>query len=248
MDVYEQMAERIRRSRYAIALTGAGISVESGIPDFRSADGLWSKYDPQEFAYIESFRANPAKVWKMLVELDEILLRAKPNGAHLSLAELEKRGILRVVITQNVDSLHQRAGSTGVVEFHGNNRVLRCDECGWRVPREAVSLTSLPPLCACGSALRPDLVFFGEAIPAAAYNQALVAAEKCDFMLIVGTSASVAPASHLPLLAKRKGAFLLEINPRASELTHHLTDLRIAEPAGVALPAMLTAIDNNDHS
>lgn len=248
MDVYEQMAERIRRSRYAIALTGAGISVESGIPDFRSADGLWSKYDPLEFAYIESFRANPAKVWKMLVELDEVLLKAKPNGAHLSLAELEKRGILRAVVTQNVDSLHQRAGSMVVVEFHGNNRTLRCDACGWRVPREAVSLAILPPMCSCGSALRPDLVFFGEAIPAAAYNQALVAAEKCDFMVIVGTSASVAPASHLPLLAKRKGAFLLEINPRASELSHHLTDLRIAEPAGIALPAILTAIDNKDHS
>lgn len=248
MDVYEQMAERFRRSRYAIALTGAGISVESGIPDFRSADGLWSKYDPVEFAYIASFRANPAKVWKMLVELDGILLRAKPNGAHLALAELEKRGILRAVVTQNVDSLHQRAGSTRVVEFHGNSRTLRCDACERRFPRETVSLASLPPLCGCGGALRPDLVFFGEAIPDDAYHQALVAAEKCDLMLIVGTSASVAPASQLPLVAKRKGAFLLEINPRASELTHHLTDLRIAEPAGIALPAILTAIDNKDHS
>lgn len=248
MDVYEQVAERIRRSRYAIALTGAGISVESGIPDFRSSDGLWSKYDPLEYAYIESFRANPAKVWRMLVELDTVLLKAKPNGAHLSLAELEKRGMLRVVVTQNVDSLHQRAGSKVVVEFHGNNRTLRCDACGWRVPREAVSLASLPPMCSCGTALRPDLVFFGEAIPTDAYNQALAAAEKCDFMVIVGTSASVAPASHLPLFAKRRGAFLLEINPRASELSHHMTDLRIAEPAGVALPAILTAIDNNDLS
>ena len=247
MGIYQQMADRIRRSQYAIALTGAGISVESGIPDFRSADGLWSKYDPLEFAYIESFRANPGRVWKMLVELDEILLRAKPNGAHLSLAELEKRGILRAIVTQNVDSLHQRAGSRVVVEFHGNNRSLRCDVCGWKVAREAVSLAALPPLCSCGGALRPDLVFFGEAIPAAAYNQALAVAEKCDFMVIIGTSASVAPASHLPLLAKRKGAFLLEINPRASELSKHLTDVRIAEPAGVALPAILTAIDNHDH-
>ena len=196
MDVYEQIAERIARSRYAIALTGAGISVESGIPDFRSAGGLWSKYDPLEFAYIEAFRANPAKVWKMLVELDEILLQAKPNGAHLALAELEKRGILRAVITQNIDSLHQRAGSTVVVEFHGNNRILRCDRCNRRFPREVVSLQSLPPRCACGSALRPDLIFFGEAIPPDAYHQAMAAAEKCDFMLIVGTSASVAPASH----------------------------------------------------
>src|SRR5512136_174187 len=103
MDNYEQMAERITRSRYAIALTGAGISVESGIPDFRSSGGLWSKYDPAEFAYIESFRANPAKVWRMIAELDGLLLSAKPNAAHLALAELEKRGMLRAVITQNVD-------------------------------------------------------------------------------------------------------------------------------------------------
>jgi NAD-dependent deacetylase len=247
MDVYEQIAERIVRSRYAIALTGAGISVESGIPDFRSAGGLWSKYDPLEFAYIEAFRANPAKVWKMLVELDEILLKAKPNGAHLVLAELEKRGILRAVITQNIDSLHQRAGSTVVVEFHGNNRILRCDRCSRRFPREGVSLESLPPRCSCGSALRPDLVFFGETIPTDAYHQAMAAAEKCDFMLIVGTSASVAPASNLPLLAKRKGAFLLEINPQASGISHHLTDLRLAESAGVALPAILAVIDNKDH-
>lgn len=247
MDNYEQMAERITRSRHAIALTGAGISVESGIPDFRSAGGLWSKYDPAEFAYIESFRANPAKVWKMIAELDEILLSAKPNAAHLALAEMEKRGILRAIITQNVDSLHQRAGSTVVVEFHGNNRSLRCDSCGRGFPRESISLKSLPPLCSCGSALRPDLVFFGEAIPGDAYRQAMAAAEKCDFMLIVGTSASVAPASQLPVVAKRKGAFLLEINPCASELTHRLTDMRLAEPAGIALPAILAAIDNRDH-
>jgi NAD-dependent deacetylase len=247
MDDYEQIAERITRSRFAIALTGAGISVESGIPDFRSAGGLWSKYDPLEFAYIEAFRANPAKVWKMLVELDEVLLSARPNAAHLALAELEKRGMLRAVITQNVDSLHQRAGSTTVVEFHGNNRSLRCDSCSKRFDREFVSFKSLPPLCSCGSALRPDLVFFGEAIPGDAYRQAMAAAEKCDFMLIVGTSASVAPASQLPLVAKRKGAFLLEINPSASELTHRLTDMRLAEPAGIALPAILAAIDNKDH-
>jgi len=158
MNNYQQIAERISRSKYGVALTGAGISVESGIPDFRSPGGLWSKYDPREFGYIESFRANPGKVWKMLVELDEVLMRADPNPAHLALAELEKRGILKVVITQNVDSLHQRAGSTKVVEFHGNNRTLRCDSCRQGFPRETVSMKRLPPLCPCGNALRPRSV------------------------------------------------------------------------------------------
>ena len=248
MDYYQQMAERISRCRYAVALTGAGISVESGIPDFRSAGGLWSKYDPMEFADIESFRANPGKVWKMLVELDETLLRADPNPAHRALAELEMRGILRVLITQNVDSLHQRAGSTKVIEFHGNNRQLRCDSCGQRFPRESVSLVSLPPRCSCGSALRPDLVFFGEAIPGDAYRQAMAAAEKCDFLLVVGTSASVAPASLIPRVAKQNGAFLLEINPEASELSQHLTDFHIAESAGIALPGIVAALGKMDYS
>ncbi len=248
MNDYQRMAERISRSRYAVALTGAGISVESGIPDFRSAGGLWSKYDPMEFAYIESFRANPAKVWKMLVELDEILLKAEPNPAHRAMAELEVRGILKALITQNVDSLHQRAGSTKVVEFHGNNRTLRCDSCGQRFPREAITLQSLPPRCPCRGALRPDLVFFGEAIPSDAYRQAMAAAEKCDFLLVVGTSASVAPASLIPRVAKRNGAFILEINPVASELSYHLTDYHIAEVAGIALPGIVAALDKKDHS
>ncbi len=247
MDDYRRMAGRIYRSAYVVALTGAGISVESGIPDFRSAGGLWSKYDPMEYGTIESFRANPAKVWKMLAELDEVLLRADPNPAHRALAELEKRGILRLIITQNVDSLHQRAGNTKVVEFHGNNRTLRCDSCGRTFPRATVSLKSLPPRCLCGEALRPELVFFGEPIPGEAFHQAIAAAEKCDLMLIVGTSASVAPASQIPQVAKRKGAFLLEINPKASELSHHLTDFRIAEPAGIALPGILAALDESDH-
>jgi NAD-dependent deacetylase len=246
MDNYQPMAERISRSKYTVALTGAGISVESGIPDFRGSGGLWSRYDPLEFGYIESFRANPAKVWKMLVELDEMLLSANPNPAHLALAEMERRGILRAVITQNVDSLHQRAGSMKVVEFHGNNRTLRCDSCGKRFQRESVSFKILPPLCLCGTALRPDLVFFGEIIPSDAYREAVVMMEKCDFMLIIGTSASVSPASYLPRVAKQHGAYLVEINPKASELSYQLANYRIAEQAGIALPAILAALDNMD--
>ena len=220
--------------------------MESGIPDFRSPGGLWSKYDPREFGTIESFRANPGKVWQMLVELDEVLMRADPNPGHLALAELERRGILKVVITQNVDSLHQRAGSIEVIEFHGNNRVLRCESCGREFQRESVSLRSLPPRCACKGALRPDIVFFGEPIPEEAYHRSMAAASRCDLMLIIGTSASVAPASTLPRIAKGNGAFLLEINPEASELTHHLTDLHVSESAGLALSGIVAALDMHD--
>ncbi|MGV8073605.1 MAG: NAD-dependent deacetylase [Syntrophobacteraceae bacterium] len=242
MDNYKRAAEVLQRSRHVVALTGAGISVESGIPDFRSEGGLWTKFDPEEFAHIQSFRANPGKIWKMLVELDRVLLEASPNPAHVALAELERRGILKSIITQNVDSLHQRAGSTNVIEFHGSNRTLRCDGCGKSCARESISLERLPPVCRCGSPLRPDVVFFGENIPQDAYRQATSEATRCDAMLIVGTSAVVAPASYFPFMAKERGAFLIEINPSRTELSSGMADLHIAEPAGKALPAIIEVL------
>ncbi len=243
MNIYEGLAERFLAGGRVVALTGAGISVESGIPDFRSAGGLWSRYDPFEYARIESFRANPAKVWNMLLEMDQLLCGAAPNPAHFALAELERRGILHAVITQNVDSLHQRAGSVKVIEFHGHNRTLRCDSCGSRISRDSIALQVLPPLCACGGPLRPDVVFFGEDIPAGHFEEAMAEAQKCDMMLVIGTSATVAPASLLPVAAKEGAAFLLEINPTQTELSCRLSDLHIAEPAGKALPAIVAALD-----
>jgi NAD-dependent deacetylase len=244
MDHYRLFADSLLKSSYAVALTGAGISVESGIPDFRSQDGLWSKYDPMEFGHIDSFRANPSKVWRMLREMDALLVGADPNPAHFALAQLETRGILKTVITQNVDSLHQRAGSARVIEFHGHGRTLRCESCSSRFPRGEVNLTTLPPLCPCGGPLRPEFVFFGETIPPEAHEEALSAARACDLMLIVGTSATVAPASYLPYEAKRRGAFLIEINPIATELSQRMSDLYIAEPAGKALPAVLKVLES----
>jgi len=234
MDNYHRFSELLLKSRYAVALTGAGISVESGIPDFRGNDGLWTKYDPFEYGYIDSFRANPAKVWKMLVEMGALVEGVNPNEAHLALGELEKLGIIKMVITQNVDSLHQRGGSSNVVEFHGNFRTMHCDNCQKPFARADISLVRLPPLCSCGGPIRPDVVLFGEEIPPEAYSIAFDAAEKCDLMVIVGTSATVAPASHLPLIAKRRGAHVLEINPVASEVSGQITELHITECAAVA--------------
>jgi NAD-dependent deacetylase len=199
-----------------------------------------------EYGHIGSFRNNPGKVWKMLMEMDELLSRALPNSAHFALAQLEDRRILKRIITQNIDSLHQRAGSSNVIEFHGSNRSLRCDVCGERFARESVSLATLPPSCSCGSALRPDFVFFGETISPEAYGQAISAAEECDFMLIVGTSASVAPASHLPRIAKSGGAYLLEINPSSTDLSLGMSDFHIARSAGMALPAIVAALGNKN--
>lgn len=246
MTVYRQAAQSILQSRRAVALTGAGISVESGIPDFRSSTGLWARYDPMEYAHIESFLGNPAKVWKMLLEMDRLVSGAEPNPAHFALAELERIGRLQGVITQNIDSLHQRAGSCHVVEFHGHGRTLGCVRCDRHVARETVNIGSLPPLCECGGVLRPDLVFFGEGIPLQADQEARNLVANCDLLLIVGTSASVAPASSLPRLAKRNGAKLIEINTGPTELAEHLVDLRITKSAGVALPAILEAMGSPD--
>lgn len=243
MNSYEKAAQKLSRCRNVVALTGAGISVESGIPDFRSEGGLWSKYNPMEYALIDAFYANPGKVWEMLVELDELLERAEPNPAHYALAEMEARGILKVVITQNIDSLHQKAGSGHVIEFHGHNRTLRCDRCGRSYERETVSLEKVPPMCVCGDPIRPEIVFFGENIPPNAYRESIAAVRSCDMMIIVGTSATVAPASFLPRTAKDAGAFILEVNPTPTGLTHSVSDLHIAEAAGKALPAILGALN-----
>jgi NAD-dependent deacetylase len=242
---HEQAANRLQLSRYAVALTGAGISVESGIPDFRSAGGLWSRFDPMEFGHIESFRRNPAKVWQMLLEMDALLEQATPNPAHVVLAQLEQRQLLKAVVTQNVDSLHQRAGSAAVIEYHGHGRTLRCEECGRVHARERLALATLPPRCSCGGPLRPSFVFFGEDIPPQAHRQAMEAVGACDLLMVVGTSGTVAPASYLPAVAKEHGAFILEINPVRTEISTRFADLSIAEPAGKALPGILAALDGS---
>ncbi len=240
----EEAARAILKSKKSVALTGAGISVESGIPDFRSPGGLWSKYDPLEYGHIGSFRSNPGKVWKMLLEIDQLLDRANPNVAHDVLAELEKRGFLNAVITQNIDSLHQKAGSVNVIEYHGHNRSLRCEACGKTYPKSEVDFSKIPPVCACGGLLRPEFVFFGEPIPSRERQLAETAATGCDVMLVIGTSGSVAPANYLPHIAKRHGATIVEINPGETELPKNIIDITIREKAGSALKKILEYINS----
>jgi NAD-dependent deacetylase len=242
MDKYQEFSELLIQSRWAVALTGAGISVESGIPDFRSKEGLWARYDPFEYGHIDSFRANPAKVWKLLMEMGALTESANPNEAHIALGELERLGIIKMVITQNVDSLHQRGGSRNVVEFHGNFREMHCDNCLKPFLREEISLETIPPLCSCGGPIRPDVVLFGEGIPPQAYARAFEAAGLCDLMLVVGTSATVAPASQLPLVAKKNGAHILEINPASSEMSYWVTELHIMEPAAAAMRSIMEIV------
>jgi NAD-dependent deacetylase len=234
------VADWIVEARSVTALTGAGISVESGIPDFRGKGGLWTKYDPGEYASIYNFVEDPDKVWNMLTELIDTVEAADQNPAHLALAELEGMGRLDGIITQNVDSLHQRAGSKVVVEFHGHNRSMRCQSCGkdYHVDKRR---EEMPPRCECGGYLRPNAVLFDEPIPMDAMVRARELASGSDLMLVIGTSATVAPASYMPYLTKSNDGRLVEVNPEVTQLTHD-ADLSLFGPAGTVMPAVVDAV------
>ena len=241
-DLIHQTAQAIHRSHKVVAITGAGISVESGIPDFRGAGGLWEKYDPAEYATIEAFQANPQKVWTMLKEMGSLLEKSRPNPAHLALARLEEMGHVRSVITQNIDHLHQNAGSRRVIEYHGSHQKLICLTCGRLYDREEVKLEVLPPRCRCAGVLKPNVVFFGEPIPADAHLQAQEEAKNCEVMLVVGTSAVVSPACEIPEMAKRAGGTIVEINLEETQLTRYVSDWILKGSAALILQSILERV------
>jgi len=239
----QKAAQLIGSAKCAVALTGSGISVESGIPPFRGAGGLWEKMDPMEVAHIDSFRRDPARVWELLIrDLKECLDRARPNPAHLALARLEAMGILKGVITQNVDGLHQAAGNRDVIEFHGTFAWQRCMDCQRRLETHRVELDQIPPRCECGGILRPDCVFFGEMIPPEHLHRSRQLSERCDVMLVVGTSAVVQPAAFMPVIAKQCGATVIEINPESTPLTANISDLLVKGPAGQVFTGIMAAM------
>ena len=241
MDLMTQAAEIICRSDMTLALTGAGISTESGIPDFRSVGGLWSKYRVEEYATITAFIEDPEKVWMMFREMDEMLSAAKPNKAHLGMGELEKLGYLHYIITQNVDSLHQAGGAKNVIEYHGHSRSLSCLRCGNRYTAEEKRGESLPK-CRCGEILKPDVVLFEEGIPPEALNRSFQMASSAQVLMIVGTSAVVSPANTIPLNAKQNGATLIEINTERTHLTDRVTDVFIQGEAGKIIETLVVEV------
>ena len=195
----DRLAELVRERQPCVVLTGAGISTESGIPDFRSAEGIWAQYDPAEVAHIDALRRDPARVWEFYALRLDALARAEPNDGHRALAELEERGWMRAVVTQNIDGLHQRAGSREVVEVHGSLREAECIHCGVRVPMEdAVASLPLPPCPECGEILKPGVVMFGELLPAQAIERAQALAAEAGLLLVVGSSLEVHPVAALP--------------------------------------------------
>ncbi len=237
----ETAAEAIGSARHGVALTGAGISVESGIPDFRSAGGLWSVFDPMEYATLSCFLRDPAKAWRLYRALGRSVEGKTPNAAHAALARLEREGLLRGVVTQNVDGLHQAAGSARVLEIHGSASRLACIGCGHAEPMLARHLDEGPvPSCpSCGRPLKPDVVLFEESVRAMDAIGDLL--RRCDVLVLVGTSAEVAPASFLPVDAHRRGACIVEFNVGPTWLTDELAGSRailVRGPASATVPAV----------
>jgi NAD-dependent deacetylase len=229
----------LRDAGRAVALTGSGISAESGVPTFREAQtGLWERYDPQELATPEAFASNPHLVWEWYEWRRNLVAKAEPNSGHGALAELERRIPNFTLVTQNVDGLHERAGSRKVIELHGNILRSRCsleDE----VAQPEEHDRSVPPRCArCGALLRPDVVWFGEMLPAGALEAASLAARECELFLSIGTSSLVYPAAALPYEALENGATLVEVNPSETPLTPH-ADYSLRGPGGEVLPRLL---------
>jgi NAD-dependent deacetylase len=240
-------------SRSVVALTGAGLSVESGIPPFRGPGGLWTKHGEPPMNGYELFLADPAAAWRerlhprasWAVGLAETLGRAKPNPGHLALAELERIGVLDFVITQNVDDLHRQAGSKALLEIHGNHALLRCLGCHTRFEPAAIPVdeAQLPPLCPeCGGTIKGDTVQFGEPIPPDVLRGCYRAVERCDCMLVIGTTATVYPAAEFPFEVLRRGGQVIEVNPYESELTHAAT-LSLAGPGGMVLPRLVEHVE-----
>jgi NAD-dependent deacetylase len=239
------LAELVRRRQPCVVLTGAGVSTESGIPDFRSPNGLWAQFDPLEYGSIEAFRRDPLKVWSFYKPRVAMLAEAEPNSAHRALAELERLGFVEAVVTQNIDLLHERAGSRQVVEVHGSIRTSTCPDCGARYGLERVlellADADAPACPACGALLKPDVVFFGELLPAVAIEHAFELARRSRLLLVVGSALEVQPVAGLPLETLGAGGELAIVN-RGQTPYDEEASLRIDGSAGEVLPAVVAAL------
>lgn len=233
----------IKNSRHTAVFTGAGISVESGIPPFRGPGGIWNRYNP-ELLDLEYFRQHPKQSWEAIQSIVyDFTGKIKPNPAHLGLAELEKAGFIKTIITQNIDFLHHEAGSKNVYEFHGTARTISCLQCKRQYLASDIPMELLPPVCnPCGGLLKPDFVFFGEAIPSKTAFLAFAETHAADVFVVIGTTGDVMPAGQIPIEAKLNGARIIEINPESSNFTHHVTDLFLQGQAGDIIPQLVREI------
>ncbi|PJC49762.1 MAG: NAD-dependent protein deacylase [Nitrosopumilales archaeon CG_4_9_14_0_2_um_filter_34_16] len=240
--MFESIKDQIKNINKIVAVTGAGISQESGIPTFRGKDGLWRNHDAMKLATIDAFYDNPKLVWEWYNERRRNIFQAQPNQGHKAIAELEKYAQV-TVLTQNIDGLHQKAGSSKVLELHGSIVKIKCSVCDYK-EEILTEISNLPPLCKCGNVLRPDVVWFGEALPQDVWQNAIVFASQCDLMIVVGTSLVVSPANTLPIYAKQNNSILIEINPENTDISDDM-DLVIKDTSAVALPKFVSLFKKN---
>ncbi|CAI7741745.1 unnamed protein product [Closterium sp. NIES-54] len=244
-DHVQRAAGIVARAKRVVAFTGAGISVESGIPDFRSAHGLWARFDPATYCSYPVFQTKPEMFWEMVRALLADLAPARPNPAHVALRELQHLGLLSCVVTQNVDGLHQEAGSEGVVEVHGNTRTCTCMACAHSVPKE-VAVAQLDkgvavPVCpVCSGVLKLDVILFGEPMPAAAMSEAVAAAASADVLLVIGTSLMVAPANSLTHMCRMRGGKVIAVNLDPDAFVS--ADVGLEGKAGEVLPQLVAEV------
>jgi NAD-dependent deacetylase len=238
-DLYQLASTWIKESKHSVAFTGAGISVESGIPPFRGENGLWSKYNPI-FLDTRYFITNPEKSWALIKEIFyDFFGKAKPNKGHYVLTEIQKLGYLKSVITQNIDNLHQLAGSKNVIEFHGTSRTLTCMDCHKQFEAKGF-IETLPPTCPeCKGLLKPDFVFFGEPIPTEAHNNSIMEASLADVFILIGTTGEIMPASAIPFIAAKNNAKFIEINIEKSKYSNSIVDIFLKGKASVVLGNLL---------
>jgi len=239
--MFDTVAQKLKGSKKIVFVTGAGISQESGIPTFRGKDGYWRKYDPMKLASIDAFYDDPKLVWEWYDDRRKNILSVKPNEGHFAISQMEEFKDV-VILTQNIDGLHQRSGSTNVLELHGSIIRIKCTVCDF-IDNITENFESLPPKCKCGSMLRPDVVWFGEPLPQNIWQSAIKEASICDVMIIVGTSLVVSPANTLPVYAKQNGAILIEVNPEKTVMSNDMTLSIQATSVGV-LPKMLSIFKN----
>lgn len=244
MQFSPRLTSVLARAERVVAFTGAGISAESGVPTFRGADGIWKKMRPEELASMDGFMKNPALVWEWYAHRKQIIGSVKPNAGHMALARMEKVFPQVVVVTQNIDNLHRRAGSSHVLELHGNIERNYCMKCGRTYADLEVPLKNGIPTCTrCAGFIRPDVVWFGEMLPEEEWEKSVRATGSADLFLSIGTSAVVYPAASLPLMAKQQGAFLAEVNPEPTPLTDRADEF-LQGPAGVVIPELLTCAED----
>lgn len=240
-DAVSALRQTLEESRSVVVLTGAGISAESGIPTFRGADGLWRKFSAEELATPEAFGRDPRLVWEWYDWRRGIIDKAQPNPGHVALAELERRQASPgtfTLITQNVDGLHDRAGSRNLVKLHGDIWLVRCVGCGAVERNEQVPLDPLPPRCPCGAMLRPGVVWFGESLPVGEWERALEATSRSQLLMVIGTSSTVYPAAGLAEAARDSGAKVAVVNPEPTAVDG-LADWVLRGPSGKILPRLL---------